>query len=143
MRYDYLSRHPEVFRCMAGLTVPEFDQLMLELCPFHKASTRERLSRPDRIRAPGAGRPFSLEYRDSLLLTMIWMHQYPVGKLLGYFFGVSEPTARRTIARMVPSLRASGRVTFQWTGQKRGRSLSEILDDCPGLAVVIDTNEFL
>ena len=61
--------------------------------------------------------------------------------MLGYFFGVSEPTARRTVKRMLPALEAAGRATFRWPNRKQGRDLPEILEDCPELAVVIDTFE--
>ncbi|MEA3376277.1 MAG: transposase family protein [Chloroflexota bacterium] len=141
MRYEYLSDHPRVFRSMTGLTVSEFDQSVVEVEPFYAATERKRLARPDRVRAPGAGHPFSLGYRDSLLMTLIWLRQYPVGEVLGYFFGVSEPTARRTVGRMLPALEAAGRVTFRWPNRKQGRSLPEILDECPEVAVVIDTFE--
>jgi hypothetical protein len=106
-----------------------------------ETTERDRLSRPDRIREPGAGHPFELDYRDSLLLTVIWLRQYPTNEVLGYFFGVSEPTARRTVKRMLPALEAAGRATFRWPNRKQGRDLPEILEDCPELAVVIDTFE--
>ena len=141
MRYEYLSDHPRVFRSMTGLTVPEFDQTVVEVEPLYEATERERLARPDRIRAPGAGHPFELGYRDSLLLTLIWLRQYPTGEVLGYFFGVSEPTARRTVKRMLPALEAAGRATFRWPNREQGHSLPEILEDCPELAVVIDSFE--
>ena len=141
MRYEHLSQHPRVLKSMTGLTVPEFNHLMIEVAPFYAATERERLARPDRVRAPGAGHPFSLDYPDSLLMTMIRLRQYPVGEVLGYFFGVSEATARRTVKRMLPALEAAGRATFRWPNRRRGRSLPEILDDCPEVAVVIDTFE--
>ena len=141
MRYKYLSKHSTVFRSMTGLSISEFDQMVVEVEPHHEATERERLARPDRIRALGAGHPFELDYRDSLLLTMIWLRQYPTGAVLGYFFGVSEPTARRTVKRVLPALEAAGRATFRWPDRKRGRSLPEILEDCPEVAVVIDSFE--
>jgi hypothetical protein len=141
MRYEYLSEHPTVFRSMTGLSVTEFDRLVVEVEPCYEATERERLDRPDRLRAPGAGHPFELDYQDSLLLTMIWLRQYPTGEVLGYFFGVSEPTARRTVKRVMPGLEATGRATFRWPDRKKGRSLPEILEDCPEVAVVIDSFE--
>lgn len=141
MRYEYLSQHPCVFKSMTGLTVAEFDQMAVEVEPFYVATEQERLRRPNRIRAVGAGHPFTLDYRDSLLLATIWLRQYPTGEVLGYFFGVSEPTARRTVARMLPALEQAGRATFRWPSREQGRSLPEILEDCPELAVVIDTFE--
>ena len=110
MRYEYLSEHPRVFRSMTGLAVSEFDELAIDVKPFYETTEQERLARPDRVRAPGGGHPFELDYRDSLLLATIWLRQYPVGEVLGYFFGVSEPTARRTVKRMLPALEAAGRV---------------------------------
>jgi hypothetical protein len=141
MRYEYLSEHPTVFRSMTGLSVSEFDRLVVEVEPCYKATERERLARPDRVRAPGAGHPFELDYQDSLLLTMIWLRQYPTGEVLGYFFGVSEPTARRTVKRVMPGVEATGRATFRWPDRKKGRNLPEILEDCPEVAVVIDSFE--
>jgi len=126
---------------MTGLTVLEFGQLVMEVEPFYEATEQERLAPPDRIRAPGAGHPFELDYQDSLPLTLIWLPQYPTGVALGYFFGVSEPTARRTVGRMLPALEAAGCATFRWPHRKQGRSLPEILEDCPEVAVVIDTFE--
>jgi hypothetical protein len=141
MRYEYLSEHATVFRSMTGLSVSEFDQMVIEVAPNYETTERERLARPDRLRAPGAGHPFELDYRDRLLLTMIWLRQYPTGEVLGYFFGVSEPTARRTVKRVLPALEAAGRATFRWPDRKKGRSLPEILKDCPEVAVVIDSFE--
>lgn len=141
MRYEYLSEHPRVFQSMTGVGVSEFDQLVVELEPFYEKTEQKRLARPDRVRGPGAGHPFELDYRDSLLATLIWLRQYPTGEVLGYFFGVSEPTARRTVLRMLPALEAAGRATFRWPDRNRGRSLPEILEDCPEVAVVIDSFE--
>ena len=141
MRYEYLSEHPTVFRSMTGLSVSEFDRTVIEVASSYEVTERERLARADRLRAPGAGHPFELDYRDQLLLTMIWLRQYPTGEVLGYFFGVSEPTARRTVKRVLPALEAAGRATFRWPNRKRGRSLPEILEDCPEVAVIIDSFE--
>lgn len=141
MRYEYLSHHRGAFQCMTGLTVSEFNRLVSEVGPLYTTIARKRLARPDRIRAPGAGHPFSLDFRNSLLLTLIWLRQYPTGEMLGHFFGVSEPTVRRTLARILPALKAAGRASFRWTDRKRGRSLVEIMHDCPESAVVMETFE--
>jgi hypothetical protein len=100
MRYQYLSEHLRVFRSMTGLSISEFDRMVVEVEPHYETTERECLARPDRTRASGAGHPFELDYRDSLLSTMVWLRQYPVGEVLGYFFGVSEPTARRAVKRV-------------------------------------------
>ena len=141
MRYEHLSKHPRVFRSVTGVKVSEFERLLEEVKPFYEEAERARLARPDRIRAPGAGHPFKLSYRDRLLMALIWLRLYPTGEVLGYFFGVSEPTARRTVRQMLPALEAAGRATFRWPDRSRGRSLPEILENCPEVAVVIDSFE--
>ncbi len=60
---------------------------------------------------------------------------------LEYLFRVSEPTARRTVKRVLPALGAASRATFRWPDRKRGRSPPEILQDCPEAAMVIDSFE--
>jgi hypothetical protein len=72
---------------------------------------------------------------------LVWLRLYPTGVVLGYFFGISETSVRRTLARFRPVLEAAGRATFRWPNQKQGRKLPEILQDCPEIAVIIDSFE--
>ena len=143
LRYAHLSRHPVVFLSLTGLRVPEFDTLAADLRPAHATRERDRLARPDRRRAIGAGHPFELAPRDQLLLTVVWLRQYPVHEVLGYLFGVSDTTVSRVIARWLPLLEAAGRDTMRLPdpGRKRRRHLDALLADTPALAVVIDTFE--
>jgi hypothetical protein len=62
---------------------------------------------------------------------------------LGYLFGVSEPTARRTGARLLPLLAAAGRDTMRLPDPGKGhrRDLDALLAATPDLAVLIDTFE--
>jgi hypothetical protein len=112
-----------------------------ELKPFFESNEAKRLTRPDRVRAPGAGHPWALEYCNGVLLTLVWLRQYPTGEVLGYFFGISGSSARRTLSRFLPVLEAAGRATFRWPNRKTGHSLPQILDDCPEVAIIIDSFE--
>lgn len=150
MRYATLRRYPKVFRSMTGLDTHEFERLLDELAETYAERERQRLSRPDRQRAIGGGRSFELGYADQVLLTLIWLRQYPTLDVLGYFFDIHAATASRTVGRLLPLLEEAGRATvrlsphgeaFRWPERKRGRPLPEILADCPELAVVIDTFE--
>lgn len=143
LRYQHLSRFPRVFKAMTGLDVPEFDTLVHDILPRYAAAQHTRLSRPNRKRAPGAGHPFTLDARDQLLLTVVWLRQYPLHEVLAYLFAVSDSTVSRAIARLLPLLEASGRDTMRMPdpGKKRRRNLDVLLGDTPELAVVIDTFE--
>src|SRR3712207_8836091 len=108
LRYEHLHTHPTVFKSLTGLRVGEFDALVRELLPRYQAAEQARLSRPTRQRAIGAGHPFDLAPRDQILLTVVWLRVYPTHEVLGYLFGVSDTTAGRTIARLLPLLEAAG-----------------------------------
>jgi len=143
LRYARLSRHPDVLRHLTGLRVAAFDTLAADLLPAYAASERERLRRPARQRASGAGHPFALAPRDQLLLAVVWLRVYPTHEVLGYLFGVSDTTVTRLIARWLPLLEAAGRDTMRLSdpGRKRRRHLDALLSDTPELAVIIDTFE--
>ena len=143
LRYARLSRHPEVFRAMTGLTVAVFDDLARAAVPALAAADRARRARPGRRRAIGAGHPTALAPRDQALLTVVWLRRYPTDVVLGYLFGVDEATVRRTRARVVPVLEALGRATMRLPdpGKHRRPTLDALLADTPALAVVIDTFE--
>ena len=143
LHYERLHRHPTVFKAMTGLTVPQFDALVTDLLPRYHAAEQQRLSRPDRQRAIGAGHPFELTPRNQVLLTVVWLRVYPIHEVLAYLFGISDTTVSRIIARILPLLEAAGRDTMRLPdpGRKRRRSLDALLADTPALAVVIDTFE--
>ena len=144
LRYQHLSRHEHIFLSMTGLRLPEFDPLLNDLLPSLEAAHRAaRQSRRERKRAVGAGHPFELDWRDQILLTVVWLRQYPTQEVLGYLFGVSDTTALRTIERVLPVLEESGRDTMRLPdpGKKQRRQLDDLLQDTPELAVLIDSFE--
>lgn len=141
LRDRHLTRHPGVFRAMTGLAVGEFDALAADVLPALAAAEHARLGRAGRRRAVGAGRRYELAARDRLLAALVWLRRYPTNAVLGYLFGVSEPTARRAVARLVPLLAAAGRDTMRLPDPGKGhrRALDALLADTPGLAVLVDT----
>ena len=130
---------------MTGLTVREFDTLVDEVLPRLAEAERQRLNRerPQRQREMGGGRTTSLALRDQLLLTIVWLRKYPTHETLAYLFSVSDSTVGRYIHRVLPVLEALGRATHQMPDpkRKRGRTLDNLLQDVPELAVVVDTFE--
>jgi hypothetical protein len=142
-RLDNLRKQPAVFGHLTGLTVAAFDELASEVVPAVEAAHRRKLDRPDRQRAIGGGGAFDLAPADQLLLTVIWLRQYPTNEVLGFLFGVSDSTASRARARCLPALEQAGKDTMRMPdpGAARRKRLPALLEDTPGLAVVIDTFE--
>jgi hypothetical protein len=142
-RLDRLRKYPSVFRHLTGLTIPAFDALAADVVPTVEAVHRKTLDRPDRQRAIGAGGEFGLTTADQVLLTVIWLRQYPTNEVLGFLFGVSDSTALRAVRRCLPVLEQAGRDTMRMPdpGPRRRKKLPALLADTPGLAVVIDSFE--
>src|SRR2546421_12510710 len=141
LRYAYLRQHPHVFKVMTGLTVPLFDDLCWDVRPLLAEAVHAARTRPGRQRAVGAGHPYALEERDQILLTVIWLRQYPTQEALGYFFGVSDSAVLRTIRRVLPVLEQAGRATMRLPapGPKQRRPWGQLLDDLPELPGIVDT----
>src|SRR5262245_3319458 len=142
-RLDTLRTRPAVFHHLTGLTVAAFEALAAEVVPLVEAAHRAALDRPDRQRAVGGGDDFDLATADQVLLTVIWLRQYPTNEALGFLFGVSDSTASRARARCLPALEQAGKDTMRMPdpGVGRRKRLPALLNDTPGLAVVIDSFE--
>jgi DDE superfamily endonuclease/Helix-turn-helix of DDE superfamily endonuclease len=142
-RLAHLRTHPAVFRHLTGLTVTAFDALAADVVPAIQAAHRAALDRPDRHRAIGAGGEFALGADDQVLLTVVWLRQYPTQEALGFLFGVSDSTALRAVRRCLPVLERAGQDAMRMPdpGAGRRKRLPALLGDTPGLAVVIDTFE--
>jgi hypothetical protein len=142
-RLDNLRQHPAVFQHLTGLSVAAFDELAVQVVPAVEAAHRQTLERPDRQRAVGGGDDFDLATADQVLLSVIWLRQYPTNEVLGFLFGVSDSTASRARARCLPVLARAGQDTMRMPdpGAARRKRLPALLKDTPGLAVVIDSFE--
>jgi len=143
MKYVYLSGYPQIFLRMTGLHLDEFEELVRDVRPLYHEVEIERLSRPDRQRAMGGGDHPELSVRDQILVTVIWLRLYPTQEVLGYFFGVSQPTVSSYLQRVLPLLEKDGRDRMRMPdpGRKRRRKLDELLRDMPDIMVVIDSFE--
>lgn len=145
--YCSLESNPSAFRSFTGFFVREFEALLEELLPLYHASYRasvERPERPDRQRAIGGGRWPQLEAREQILLSVIWLRLYPTQEVLGFLFGVSDTNVLRTLRRVLPLLEATGRDSLRppsSRSRQRGRSLEQVLQEVPELAVIIDSFE--
>lgn len=127
---------------MTGLSLKEFDELLDEVVPKFGEAEQVRLSRANRKRAIGGGRQFEMSAREQILMTVVWLRQYPTHEVLGYLFGVSDSTPSRYIKRVLPLLEATGQdgMRMPRTG-RNGRPLENLLAAIPELAVLIDSFE--
>ena len=142
-RLDRLRIRPAVFRHLTGVTVAVFDALAAEVVPAWRDAERQRLDRPGRRRAVGAGHPHALTPADQVLLAVVWLRQYPTQEVLGFLFGVSDSAAKRAVDACLPLLERAGLDTMRMPDPGRGKrkDLPRVIADTPGLAVLVDTFE--
>ena len=142
-RYKQLQQHPAIFLKVTGLQLFEFEDLLDDVLPRFAQTERQRLDRPDRKRGLGAGQKAELDSLNQVLLTVVWLRLYLVHDVLGYLFGISQPTVGRYISRVLPVLEAAGRDTMRMPdpGRKRRRSLDRMLQEIPELAIIVDSFE--
>lgn len=142
--YNHLRRYPNVFRQLTGLTLAEFDELTKRVLNLYEAQRYKRLKRDDRKREFGGGNKPELDPTHQLLVTVIWLRLYWTHELLGFFFGVSQPTVGRYINQILPILEQHGLDSMRQpiiSRKKRSSQLGEVLEIVPELQIVIDSFE--
>ncbi len=142
--YEQLKKKPQVFKGFTGVTVAEFEALAEKVEPIWVEHERQRLTRPDRQRAEGGGRPPALAFREQLLLTLFWLRLYLVTEALGYLFGVDKSSASRYTRGMLPALRAVGESSLGWPAPPKrgqGKSLDQVRQENPDLFAFVDATE--
>lgn len=142
LRSTYLSQKPAIFKTMTGLTVALFDELVWDMRPALAQARYAEQNWPGRQRAVGGGRSCRLPEREEILLTVIWLRHYFTQEALGYFFGVSDSTARRAIERVLPVLERMGRDTMRQPPPSRRQryGVAEALRAYPELANLDDAS---
>ena len=140
LQYHDLIQNQPLFQAMTGLGLTEFDELVETILPGYTTAEKKRLNRPARQRAVGGGPDFELAARDQILLTIVWLRQYPTLETLGGLFGVSDTTAGRYIRRILPLLETAGLDTMRMPdpGRKRRPHLADLLQETPELALITD-----
>ena len=140
LRYHDLSQNQPLLQALTSLGLIDLDTLVKTILPCYTAAEKKRLNRSDRQRTVGGGPDFELEARDQILLTIVWLHQYPTFEALGSLFGVSDTTAGRYVRRILPLLETTGwdKMRIPDPGRKRRRHLTDLLQELPELALSID-----
>lgn len=140
---EKLMQHPTVLLKMTGLRREEFEPWMAHVLPHLEDAETRRLARDGRRRAPGGGDKPYLRPVDQVLLTLIWLRQYPTHDVLGFLFSVSQPTVGRYLTHVLPVLAQAGADSLKLPdpGKKHRRSLLQLLENVPELHVVVDSFE--
>jgi len=142
--YQKLCEKPRVFKSIVGLNIDEFEQLFQKFVPAWVEHEHKRLDRPDRKRAIGGGRKYTLKLKDRLIMVMFWLRLYLNTEAMGFFFDVNKSTVSRNCRRLLKVLRALGEETLGWPEPPKrgeGKGVDQALREYPDLLAIIDTTE--
>jgi hypothetical protein len=147
LSYEELCRHPAASPCLTGMARLEFDSL---LARFRQAeadhrgrSDRTRRGDQPRRRAPGAGRRYSHEAADRLLMALLWLRVYPTYEVLGFFFALHKRNAQLNVTAALEVLDALDDFPFDRPGPDREkmRSATAVMAAFPQVRHIIDAKE--
>jgi hypothetical protein len=149
LRYARLVTRPAQLLRFTGLTPAQFATLAQRLTPLWQTAEQQRLTRPTRQRAIGAGRPYTLaSLEDKMLPVLVFYRLYLTEELMSWLFGLHRSNVHRLLAKIEPLLTAAADPTlrtFLRTAKRRRRKIGrweDFVQVYPDLAeVVIDATE--
>jgi hypothetical protein len=101
---DFIDHNPSQTKRLLGIDYQRFNQLVEEAQLLDEKQQEDIESTTRRLIAKGSGRKPKLSIRNQILLTLIYLRQYPTFQMLGLQFGVSESTANDTFHYWLPIL---------------------------------------
>ncbi len=108
---------------------------------IYTKAEKKHLSRKNRKRAIGAGRRFSLNIRDRVLLTLFYFRTYASQRLAAFVFGKGQAIVSRSINHMLPMLKKCIPIPAKIHNRAKRLSTVEELDKImPGLRLLTDAS---
>ncbi len=131
-----------MFRSFTGLEVSEFDSLFSKVESTYEEYEEERLSRRDRERRIGAGRPFKLPLKERLLMLLVYYRLYITSTLTGFLFDLDQSNVLKNIRVLEPLVKECipiPKKLYERAG--RARTVEEVEEYFPGFKAFIDATE--
>lgn len=142
MSYARLSRKPRLFRSFTGLEILEFDAIYREMESRYEEYEKERLSKRQRRRDVGAGRPFSLKVRDRFVMLLVYYRLYTTYTLSGFLFNLDQSNVCRDVSILEPLVKQCIPLPKKlYKRTRRLRTIEEVETYFPGLKAFIDSTE--
>ena len=131
-----------IFRSFTGFEVPEFDSLYLKMEALYPKYEEKRLSRRDRKRKVGAGRPFKLPLKSRLLMFLVYYRLYISSTLAGFLFNLDQSNVLKNIRILEPLVKECIPIPKKlYERAKRARTVEEVEEYFLGFKAFIDATE--
>ena len=143
IHFEQLKTKPALMRCLTGLTVEGFGELLPAFATAYKVALNQGDAQrnPPRQRERGAGQKGALpDLADKLVFILFYFRVYPVQMAQGFFFGMGQPQANAWIHRLSPVLKTALGYDVQLPA-RRPQDIKAVLESCPGLEFILDGTE--
>jgi len=105
LKYEELKKNKKQFLALTGLTVEEFEKLLLVFIRVYerKHPPDKTLKDKKRKRRVGGGRGSEIKsHEQKLLFTLVYHKSYPLQELMAVLFGMDQGQVNRWIHRLLP-----------------------------------------
>jgi len=137
--YEKLKQEAPLFKCLTGVSVAEFDELLQQLEPIWLQLNYERLDRPNRQRSVGGGPDYKLKLRERFLMTLMLLHLYLNMDALGVLFNLNKSTVSRNARNIMPALYQleNGLLNLSKPPKRgEGKRIDQVLQEYPDLQMM-------
>jgi hypothetical protein len=96
LKYTKIRKNPIIFNRLFGISVSQFEEILLKIEPQWQKQVINRYKRP--------GRDYKLELADMLLLLLLYYRSYITQMFVGFLFGIDDSRVCRIIQKLEPIL---------------------------------------
>lgn len=96
LKYTKIKKRPIIFNRLFGISVSQFEGILLKVTPQWQKHVINHYKRP--------GRDYKLELADRLLLLLLYYRSYITQLFVGYLFGIDDSRVCRIIQKLEPIL---------------------------------------
>lgn len=141
LSYAQVENKPRVLQSLSGLTVAEFEDLLVSFEQAWQVYMEVHYVNPARKRRFGGGRkPYLKDIQDKLLFILMYFRLYPTQEVQGFLFGMGQPQAHEWIHKLTQVLNQALGYKKQLPEREPSR-LEAVLNQCPSLEFIIDGTE--
>jgi hypothetical protein len=94
---DFIDQNPGQTKRLIGINRRELNQLVEQARSIHEQEHASTRRAPHRFIARGNGSTIELSIREQIILTLVYLSQFPTVQLLDLRFGMSETIDANTI----------------------------------------------
>ena len=140
--YLKLSKKPKQFLSFTGITLQQFDVIIIDVKKQYPITEKARLSKRKRLRKIGAGHKFDLSIHDKLVMLLVYYRLYITCELAGYLFDLDQSNVNRNIRYLEPAVKQSIPIPAKmYSDSKKINDITQLQEFFPDLIAITDGTE--